>query len=116
MLSNPIYAGRIRHRDKVYDGQHEAVVRLRELRRAVDVEPNDGGRPPDRGGPPQPHHTRDQPRAPRANDVAQVPERRRRVPVRDLRGVRRDGWCHAEKLWRWLTLENLLARAAVVEI
>lgn len=26
MLSNPIYVGRIRHRDKVYDGQHEAIV------------------------------------------------------------------------------------------
>jgi site-specific DNA recombinase len=26
LLSNPIYVGRIRHRDKVYDGQHEAIV------------------------------------------------------------------------------------------
>ncbi len=26
MLSNPIYIGRIRHRDKVHDGQHQAIV------------------------------------------------------------------------------------------
>lgn len=26
LLSNPIYVGRIRHRDKVYDGQHAAII------------------------------------------------------------------------------------------
>jgi site-specific DNA recombinase len=26
ILSNPVYAGRIRHKDKVYDGQHEAII------------------------------------------------------------------------------------------
>ncbi|MFV2052277.1 recombinase family protein [Aliiroseovarius sp. YM-037] len=26
ILSNPIYAGRIRHRDKIFDGQHPAIV------------------------------------------------------------------------------------------
>jgi len=26
MLSNPIYVGRIRHRDKIYDGQHAAII------------------------------------------------------------------------------------------
>ncbi|MBT8459651.1 MAG: recombinase family protein, partial [Boseongicola sp.] len=26
LLSNPIYIGRIRHRDKIYDGQHEAII------------------------------------------------------------------------------------------
>ncbi|PRA83816.1 resolvase [Ochrobactrum sp. MYb29] len=26
ILSNPIYAGRIRHRDRVYDGQHPAII------------------------------------------------------------------------------------------
>lgn len=26
ILSNPIYAGRIRHRDKVFDGQHPAII------------------------------------------------------------------------------------------
>lgn len=28
ILTNPIYAGRIRHRDKVYEGQHPAIVKL----------------------------------------------------------------------------------------
>jgi site-specific DNA recombinase len=26
ILSNPVYAGRTRHKDKVYDGQHEAII------------------------------------------------------------------------------------------
>jgi len=26
ILTNPIYAGRIRHRDKVFDGQHDAII------------------------------------------------------------------------------------------
>lgn len=26
LLSNPIYVGRIRHRDKIYDGQHAAII------------------------------------------------------------------------------------------
>jgi len=26
ILTNPIYAGRIRHKDKVYEGQHEAII------------------------------------------------------------------------------------------
>ena len=26
LLTNPIYAGRIRHRDKVFEGQHEAII------------------------------------------------------------------------------------------
>ena len=26
ILSNPLYAGRIRHRDKIYDGQHPAII------------------------------------------------------------------------------------------
>lgn len=26
ILSNPIYAGRIRHRDRIYDGQHPAII------------------------------------------------------------------------------------------
>ncbi len=26
LLSNPIYVGKIRHKDKIYDGQHEAIV------------------------------------------------------------------------------------------
>ena len=26
LLSNPIYVGRIRHRDKVYDGEHQAII------------------------------------------------------------------------------------------
>lgn len=26
ILSNPIYAGRIRHKDQVFDGQHEAII------------------------------------------------------------------------------------------
>ena len=26
MLSNPIYAGKIRHKDKLYNGQHEAII------------------------------------------------------------------------------------------
>lgn len=26
MLGNPIYAGRIRHKDKVYSGQHPAII------------------------------------------------------------------------------------------
>ena len=26
ILSNPVYAGKTRHKDKVYDGQHEAII------------------------------------------------------------------------------------------
>ena len=26
LLSNPIYVGRIRHRDQIYDGEHEAII------------------------------------------------------------------------------------------
>lgn len=34
MLSNPIYIGKIRHRDKTYEGQHEAIVDLEKWDRA----------------------------------------------------------------------------------
>ena len=26
LLSNPVYAGRIRHKDKVHEGQHAAII------------------------------------------------------------------------------------------
>lgn len=41
ILTNPIYAGRIRHRDKVFDGQHAAIIspeRWQEVQDALTFE------------------------------------------------------------------------------
>jgi DNA invertase Pin-like site-specific DNA recombinase len=36
ILTNPIYAGRVRHRDKIYDGQHDAIIERALFERVQD--------------------------------------------------------------------------------
>ncbi len=37
LLSNPIYIGKVRHRDQIYDGEHEAIVETEVFERAKTI-------------------------------------------------------------------------------
>jgi hypothetical protein len=37
MLTNPIYIGKIKHKDKIYDGRHEAIISDDIWRRVQDA-------------------------------------------------------------------------------
>ena len=37
MLSNPVYIGKIKHKDKIYDGRHEAIISDDIWRRVQDA-------------------------------------------------------------------------------
>ena len=50
LLSNPIYVGEVRHKDKIYSGQHEAIVD-QETFDAVQAKLADRTSPGSAGGP-----------------------------------------------------------------